>query len=69
VTLVSPAPTRRFQARTQQAAPDFIYVPDLLPKSPLDLVLDRLARDHTRHATGPIFPCPLCFDPPFHVAR
>ncbi|HEY6057592.1 MAG TPA: hypothetical protein VIV06_06130 [Candidatus Limnocylindrales bacterium] len=29
--------------------------------SDLDRVQLRLAREHDRHASGPVFPCPLCF--------
>jgi hypothetical protein len=29
--------------------------------SALDRVRIRLAFEHDRHATGPVFPCPLCF--------
>lgn len=31
--------------------------------SPLELVQMRLASEHDHHGTGPIFPCPLCFQP------
>ena len=30
-------------------------------RSPLDELRIRLAFEHDAHATGPVFPCPLCF--------
>lgn len=40
-----------------------------MPKSGLDLAMDELAHDHGRHAAGPVFPCPLCFDPTIERTR
>jgi hypothetical protein len=70
MTLALPVRSRRRPAATaRQAKPFFVEEPAPMPKSRLDLVLGRLAHDHPEHGAGPIFPCPLCFDPPLQVAR
>ncbi len=68
MTLALPTPTRPFPAPAWQAEPPFADLHAALPKSRLDLVLDGLKHDHPRHAAGPIFPCPICFDPPLQMA-
>jgi len=35
----------------------------------LELVQRQLANDHARHTHGPLFPCPLCFEPPLGGRR
>jgi hypothetical protein len=71
MTLALPTRARPFTtiARQSPPLPGVVDVPTTLPISRLDRVLNGLAHDHSRHAEGPIFPCPLCFDPPLRIGR
>jgi hypothetical protein len=63
-TRAVPAPTR-----SDEPAPQLDEARPVPPLSALDRTLDALVRSHDRHATGPVFPCPLCFEPPLPLAR
>jgi hypothetical protein len=69
VTLALPVRSRRHPAAARLTNPIPVQDPAPTPKSRLDLVLDGLAHHHPEHGAGPIFPCPLCFDPPLQAAR
>jgi len=69
VTLALPTKTRSVRAPTRRTEQPAVELTARMSKSRLDLVLDGLHGAHRRHASGPIFPCPLCFDPPLQSAR
>jgi hypothetical protein len=63
--------TRPFKVSARQSPPEprIVEVTTPMPISGLDRVLNGMKHDHWRHAEGPIFPCPLCFDPPLLMIR
>jgi hypothetical protein len=63
MALALPLPTRSAPTPTRTRL-RLVAMPAGLPLSALDLTMRRLAADHARHATGPVFPCPRCFTPP-----
>jgi hypothetical protein len=63
MALALPLPTRSAPTPTRTRL-RLVAMPAGLPLSALDLTMRRLAADHVRHATGPVFPCPRCFTPP-----
>jgi hypothetical protein len=67
ITATRTAEQSRTTGRSIVPAP-FAELDSFATASQLDLVLADLARDHQRHATGPVFPCPRCFKPPLSVA-
>jgi hypothetical protein len=66
MALALPIPTRSAPTPARSRL-HLVAMPAGLPLSTLDLTMRRLSADHPRHATGPVFPCPLCFTPPIGV--
>ena len=62
MAFAQPLPTRPLPGPTR-IRPHLVAMPTGSPISALDIRMRQLSAEHTKHAAGPVFPCPRCFTP------
>ena len=75
MTVATPIKRLSFAIPARPAVPDptaeptFVQIASPMPMASLDRALMVLRDDHSKHVSGPVFPCPECFLPPLTQGR